>query len=86
MEHGDLKASSRHDLEKSQHRSKFILKVKPSPGGLLGPRLKLTSKKLKPAHAAPFSVSQLPVPTPLHDKVGCLRCGCHLLTVTNTDV
>lgn len=90
----DLETSGRHHLEKSQRRSKFILKVKSSPGGSLGPKLGYKNQAAqihqKGTEAQPTLLDleclnhgcQLPG----MKRSVYLRCGCHLLTVTNNDV
>lgn len=88
MESCDPRTSGSHDLEKSQCRSKFILKVTSSLGGSLRPELgyqraglpKWARKELKSSpHSWIWCVS---ITRASDEKAGYLKCGCHLLMVT----
>lgn len=88
MESCDPRTSGSHNLEKSQCKSKFILKVTSSLGGSLLPELgyqrtglpKWTRKEPKfSPHSWIWCVS---ITRASDEKVGYLKCGCHLLMVT----
>lgn len=83
MESCDPRTSGSHNLEKSQRRSKFVLKVRSSLGGSGCRRAGLPKLARKEQKSSPLRwLWCVSITRASDEKVGYLKCGCHLLRVT----